>query len=562
VNHSRNTKLWAPAAIAAVLGVFIAWLAMFERSEDRDRMPVRDGSSSATGQSEPPIAGVSALQRDASLVDGAKKPVRDRDPVLVGRLLDEHGNALADVELDSQLAWKAADGRRSQQHGMMHSDSHGGFRIDASTVALHGMSGTLTVMVVGSDPSIDVQATIVLPHELVPGENQLGDLVATREEPLVSGHVVDDRGSDVQRAIITVVDANGEHCNASTDTRGRFKVRGHIPDTVLRVYASREGFGSRTLSGVLPRTRNLRIVLRYGAWIDGSVLTDDALPLERISVHVRRHLVNEPFDPNDDPHEATTVRTDGKFALTSLDPGTVCLDVDCEGAGRLATIESVVLRAGAAVDDPRVRVIDLRGRLVHLRIDVVGEDEKPVGRGAVQCSVGGRPVSYEELRDGKADFIVRETPCDLDVAAAGFRPVHIADVRTNQRVVMTRALRLRLRWHASAELPRSPISVSIALVPADAKAIRAANPASAVRLWPEDEHVFDHDGELTLDAGWPGVYELAWSLAKTTGTLTERRGLTEPKPTRITVADTTDEQVFDVCPEPTRLADALRSLGQ
>lgn len=286
--------------------------------------------------------------------------------VLAGRLVDERGEAIEDRTLQASFAGASDSGSGSSTEPL-RTDGGGRFEYVLSLGGAVNLRGTLALTPIGAGEAEGTSANLTLDAALLPGRNELGDVVARAPNVLASGRVVDDRGAKVGKAAMQVQSGSGSvwasavGLRATCDESGSFEVRGATSAPELRITAVREGHAPAPPIDVPVGSSGIEVVLERGASLVGRCLVDDPSLLQRLRVRLRR--------PEDDPKWRTvpgvvTPRPDGTFEFTQQRGGIVHLEVrDRETKEILATIENVSLVAGERAIDGRLDAIDLRGKV-------------------------------------------------------------------------------------------------------------------------------------------------------------------------------------------------------
>lgn len=286
--------------------------------------------------------------------------------VLAGRLVDERGEAIADRMVQAALTGTSDEGIGYSTEPL-RTDRDGRFEQALSFDSPADLRGTLVLTPIGSGAAEGTSASLAVDGALLPGRNEVGNVVALDPRRLASGRVVDDLGAAISNASIHVLAGVGEAwgydagVQASCDASGNFAVQGATRAPQLQITAWHESHASGYPIDVSVGSTGVKIVLERGASIAGRVLVDEASLLRRLLVRVGR--AEKELEPRTGA-ERTLLGSDGKFALTRLRSGIVHLEVrDRETKEILATIEDVRLSPGERTTDGRVETIDLRGKI-------------------------------------------------------------------------------------------------------------------------------------------------------------------------------------------------------
>jgi hypothetical protein len=559
----RKRNLWIGLLACAALVGLLAWW-------PSDVAPSSTGGLSLARPS-PELApdSASAPKLDARTVSVTPNEMRAPNDVasaafLVARLVDEAKDPLGRLDIGVTLNVRSAQSGNASVSVPVTTDALGGFRVALPVPSANDVAGTLSVCVTSRGPSKDAQATFQLPDTIHPGDNELGDIVAFARTVLLAGTVTDDGRSPVPSAAITAVlqgpGLEPTEFHATSDDYGNFRIVSEKLDGMLRVTVRRDGWMSPPSESISAGTRNVRLKLSYGGMLAGRLLFDDGFPVQEVEL-----VLSDPRSAAGDffskpKRFSNIVQADGTFELKRLDSGIMNLRVTHGDVGTLALIEKIQLRAGKKLNDPRVSLIDIRGKVRSLRVTVVDEEERPVREGMICSSASGSPSGLSKVRDGRALLLLRDPTCDLTVEATGYRPVSLTNVGSDQRIVLKRGIPVRVRWRAGVAMPDPRFSVGVSLFTIPEKPrpiITCSDRVDTGKLW------FDSNGEVTAALPVPGQYWAAWTLQKKGGSNPANRSARPgSRETLLTVLDSDVEQVFNFAPNPTEFSDALKSLDE
>jgi len=203
--------------------------------------------------------------------------VVDRHPTLSGRLVDEHG-------VPQKGYWYATHMQPARGYWNDYFETSEDGRFHVSIPKLFGNRKTRRgVLFRRTLPNRRQQAWIDLDRrEVLPGRNELGDVVLRPAPVLVQGRVVDDTGSGVGNVRLNVYQGSegdswpvagldGDHDKSAAD--GSFEIRSHHIGEHLLLRGETEGnhgrllpfdAGRRDLTYVLPRVGEAVMPLRLG----------------------------------------------------------------------------------------------------------------------------------------------------------------------------------------------------------------------------------------------------------------------------------------------------------
>lgn len=237
------------------------------------------------------------------------------------------------------------------------------------------------------------------------------------------------------------------------------------------------------------------------------------------------------------------VHPDGGFQVAGLTPGLWNLQFsDSIGRHPVATIEGIEVPSGSPSTDPRLRDIDLRGRLAVVRLSIDPPRPTDLVMGTLIYRPAGSPPGGEDqsttfLHDTSVVLCVAGSAADLSVRVNGFRAVELAGVRGDVRVELERGPAVRLKLPPGAELPEPPRFLKPYL--------SAEQDASSMGGHFQQE-IFDERREVLLYAPAPGRLQVHWLIETRAENSLSTMTLTVFEPQFIEVLDLGREQVFEV----------------
>ena len=198
---------------------------------------------------------------------------------------------------------------------------------------------------------------------------------------------------------------------------------------------------------------------------------------------------------------AGEVALDWTFRIDGLSDQLYTLQItDRKGSRVLLEIDS--LRAVGSTDqqDGRLAQIDLRGRVMPIRVEVQNKDGKPIQKGA--AAIAGKRVSLER---GYLETVVPAGNGEVVVGAPGMRYGRFELAALPDPIVLEPGIRVRLKApdHWPAEVDRDKVRVT--LNPSLAKVDRAKYPSNVIEL-----KAFGSQESLELVVPAPGVYSVLW----------------------------------------------------
>ena len=418
-------------------------------------LDLRVGASLDDGSVE--AAAVDVAGPDAAgQVVAVEVPLGPALPVLVGRLVDEHGEPLAQQRF--QLALYLRDphpsnpegGPRRIDYAFDGTDGEGRFR--------HPWAGKLP----GEPAFFRVQehypragpppgwiprfADAPFPAAGSGGEWQLGDL-ELRDVPVVaSGRVLDPGGAPVNQAWISARIPSGDSwrnfnfvsttgsSRLASDAQGRFAIRAIDVPQALRLSASRSGLGTSPTLDVVPGAEGIELVLEpeedtalTRGSVYGSLRIDPDVPLLEIEV-----ALQGPRGRRD------TLPLGGVFRIDKLHPGSYRLELSTADTELpLHTIDGLQVRAGERCTDPRLQGIDLRGRLRTLALRLQTAPGEPLQRGSVRLEIGAEGDWVRTTEEGRLRALVRAEDHTITVRVQGYEPLVVNWGPEEQHLLLT-----------------------------------------------------------------------------------------------------------------------------
>ncbi len=342
-------------------------------------------------------------------------------PALVASLVDSNGLALAGLHYEAATG----EGRPIYaQYGT--TGANGGIRYLRPRWE-EGVEPWLKVVLKRLDgegyPTVVHGARWLVQRHEKPGDLDLGTLVVPTDDVVLSGIVVDQDGSPVERADVGFDSADREDPVTwfdpfwpfvCTDAEGQFCVTGgfeDVPNLVVGARGAEDDQGS--VGGVLftRGTRGLRIQLtRFGE------LTSEI----RIPTAMDDHPILPELAPYGGRAE-TEFKGEDRLALhwKGLPPGTYefALFVG-EHDEAIAHVPGIEIRGGEVNRDPRIDAIDVRGRLRSVAIQALSKDGGPVlSLEAWRMDLGPEPVPLWTDAYGTRVVVADEKPAVVWLAS-------------------------------------------------------------------------------------------------------------------------------------------------
>ena len=340
------------------------------------------------------------------------------------RVVDEEGAPLAGEVLTVFTNERDADDWH-RERSRVETDAEGRF-----TFALGAASSErerwLEVARLGIDAAIVDVARVSLASQYPGGTTDLGDVVLSAAERLVSGRVVDEAGRPIGGASVRVsavrLSSGVQHVTelralaTRSDAEGRFEVRGTVAADELQLRTSRQNYFTAEAQ-VTVGTRDLRLEMGRAASLSLALTLDEGLPAARLQAIVTAPGAG-PFRRRLEP--------DGTANFPSL-PATL-VDVSVLGGGVEEPLwtERAELVAGETTE----LEVDLRGRLTLFQVRVLGD--LGVGIPArIQLRSAGQDTYTQEFgadANGEVLMLAPSGPIDLRVSAADHRAQELLGV--------------------------------------------------------------------------------------------------------------------------------------
>ena len=208
---------------------------------------------------------------------------------LVGRLVAEDGTPVGKLDGHSTLAMRSESGARTSGDPFFV-DSEGRFRILMPVPTASDPATRYRIFLSDRDASRSSRdgpgwhshgraARAEVPSKLLPGDNDLGDLVFTIPPPVASGIVVDESGAPLSGVLVSSSalrrqletsqpESRGlrweDFVGAATisNTDGSFDLRGFVEADEIAIEAECAGFEPLTSAPVLRGAKNIRLTLK------------------------------------------------------------------------------------------------------------------------------------------------------------------------------------------------------------------------------------------------------------------------------------------------------------
>ena len=462
-----------------------------------------------------------ALQRSA---DGA---------TFVGRMLGPDGTALVSSVL--LFGYRCANGLGNAE---ARTDSEGRFRWYAGTYPV-GQAATIAVAISHRERTNPM--AVELPgHQVVKGDNDLGDVQLERHRTLLAGRLVRGEGVDVAQVQLEIERRRGDRWNNDYQWRpewqpdGTFAVRGVAPEGEPLRLVVREGkyLPVEPIECAVGST-GIEIALQSAAAATAVFLVDAGTPVEKLVIRFRRTQPPEAGDSQSRWHaelreraDAMSARLDADQRLrrswTGLTPGAYRLSVHCAGVAEPAALIDDIRVGAEPCIDPRLQAIDLRGKLRRFQVRATGADGQPIvdpEAFVVLYDAEGESQGYH-LGRGVVD-LVTTTAIDLRVWAPGHVLTLAPAVAEDLTIAVPRAAEVRLQVALPAALPEG-VELRLRMVPQLGLAHRAHITLDTGRGMSLDNLLVEYvaigvDGAGTLRVRCPGEHVVEPLLARGSG---------------------------------------------
>ena len=432
--------------------------------------------------------------------------LEELQPVLVGRLVDEEENPLADVVVEAHILACTENGRRRQrERARLRTDAAGTFRFPLQREQAAEETRSLVLELQGTTEDAPRGAEVRLPRKVPPGAYDLGDVTIGPLPLLAAGRVVDTQGDGIPEAMVALrmLSVGGPEGEAEwieaddltgrTDRDGEFAIHGWLDAVALRVRANHGSYLPSEEVDIARGAGDLLLVLHGAGTIAGSVLLDEGVPASRLTV---RAWPSE-MEPSERRGQTGRPGDDGSFELRKLSPG--LWNVRLETPEEVAYVPNVEVVAGEAARDPRLQKIDLRGALLFVELHVVDAEGTALrrARAAVVGDAEDGTSPTISARNGTIQILTTRKALDLDVMCDGFRTQRLVDARGKMQVVLDRGIPVRFVLSDPDAAREEGCVVMASAFPRESSFTRTASRAT-----------FHRDGSATLLLREPGPHRV------------------------------------------------------
>ncbi len=379
--------------------------------------------------------------------------------VLTGRVLRADGQPVAQALLHYELASKSLFNGENQE-GQLRTDEKGGFRLAVETPDLPDGAQRSFTLRDGRAAGGAESAVADLSWNLAPGVTDLGNLTLQVPPLLASGQIVDEAGAPLAGVAVQArpqifYGKEQFYWGWENDLQGRsgadgaFALHGRSDSPLLRVECSGEGKWCEP-ADVPPGSTGLRLVLRTAGSLAGRMILDESASFAGFFLNLR----NEAGGDQDSGPWGAEIREDGTFSFVNLPPGIYALELRPRNAGEsLATLEGLLVEAGAACADARLQPFDARGQARFLHVRAVDENGQPLQHfQVVEKRADGSRQHFWANQD-EVMIPQRDLPSDLMVMMEGRLTVHLEDVSADCQASLLPGPRIRIVLSGAGGLP-------------------------------------------------------------------------------------------------------------
>ncbi len=490
----------------------------------------------------------------------------EKATLLVGRALLPSGKPAKKMAMKWKLRYREKEGGFDLD-GFLRTDQKGRFSlyIQGGKFTGTGRALSLTPLARGKTR---MEGKADLARDLPSGPFDLGDILLEISPLLAGGKVTDPSGRPIPNTEIYIYEGNRPNpafddnplhnpqylLKTTTDPSGNFRAYKKTSSRELTILAGKRGWFQEKPLVVPPGSADLRVVLQKGGTLRATFLTDPGIPLERLDIR----LILQSEGKKGERVLFPEIR--GNRALwEGLLPGTARVEVRLPSGGKtLAEIEDITVEAGREAGDPRLKKVDLRGKIRLLTLDLVDKEGKPVPSAIVLWGAGiPRMVVYHQ---GIPLLLPRKGTGKLTIKAMGFKDKRIEVTRSRMKVVLERSLRVRLIYTGEAPLPDPPFFLGVTLRPLPKDKSPQSLMESMLRSSPT--RYFGKDQALETLVPTPGTYLVVWELKKGNQGVWTSRTFRSSQKTTVRVSNLPGLQALHVSLSAKDLEKALQNWGK
>jgi hypothetical protein len=336
---------------------------------------------------------------------------------------------------------------------------------------------------------------------------------ASDQDPLlVAGRVLDQDRSPVPFAHVIVIEPTYRNLpgpvvfETTTNRQGRFEIHGIAREFQPILQAEKYGYFTAPPQSFAWGDDHIELRLREGGVVAGSVRLDPWVPPTRIRVTIQPVNESGQLPPVNGVFGSPPLHLDpeGRFRFGGITSSTAVVSVRVESdPWEAARIENVPVREGNEPQDSRLEPIDLRGKLEVLAVSVLDDaGAKLDGARVVLSSSEDTDIGCSRVTSGgRAEFLTKTGPHDLEVERDGFRKARLAGVFGDQVVRLRKGIPVRVVLQGKSPDVKPQERIVIALL----KGTRDRSTLGGMGT-------FDDPRQATFLVSSPGSYEIAWYL--------------------------------------------------
>ncbi len=511
-------------AFVSLAPSFVSTLSL-QDPESLEPVPVRDGEALF------PMVGLGLRLKVCAYLKGGLCPVTtigkgpefpgerivfhlsfgNSNPVVTGLAVDPAGNPLSLLSLQWELWNLDRKGNTAfTSSSDSETDEEGRFRLELGGRSPQGgrRIAVLMVRVPSGKKPIGLARRLELPAGLEPGEvRDLGRITFSPLPILVSGTVVDGEGNPLENVRISPM-GEGFFSPVSTDSTGSFQVRGILLEDALSLYCHKEGYASTNTPEFPAGAGGVKVIMKGGGRLEGSLLLDSRVPPERVRIRVL---------PSRGRYASCFPDRKGRFSLSPIPPGPARVRIEIPGQEEpVEVLEGVQILVSGTTRDPRLQGLDLRDKIHVLELVVVDPGGKPIS--GARAWFGKKGNKEIPSRGGKIQILAAGRPLDVLVSAPGFRPKLLERLSSGRKVVLRPGIPVVLNLPPDFSLPSPPFFLQARLENLEGE----KNPAGRLHFLSgglifeacgEKDGTFRPGNRAWITLPSPGRYRLKWIAA-------------------------------------------------
>jgi len=483
-----------------------------------------------------------------------------KEVLLTGRILLPSGKPAARATLRWTLATKK-EGSSSSSSSNLRTDEQGRFRFTLEEGKFYGGTRTLSFLLSQGKEGKLLEAKVDLSRDFYPGENDLGDIRLGELPLLLAGKVVDPKGKPIQGALVLVREKRSfgpdeklsfwvplSGSPARTDKEGKFAIAEKSESSQLKVTAMKDGFAPAEWVPATPGEEDLILALRKGGSVKASFLVEPGFPLGDLQISLS-------LSGSEGKKGAmASMQIQGNQAVwTSVPPGTYDMKITLPTEGDpLVEIPGILVEAGKETRDPRLKEIDLRGKVRVLDLELFGPKGERIRNAMIYLDEKGS--RFTRFRPGRPLLLRPGKSRTLLIWTSRYKPKKVPVTGRKMKVVLEDGYKIRLIYTGEAPLPEAPFSLGVDLHPIFDRGGR-----NHMLSFDRTSFLyFRKDGTAEGRVPLPGKYHVSWMIKKTEGSGWSSRGFSAPDPPELEVRDIPGVQTFQVSLPADALEKALK----